>query len=473
MQTKYLFRLLSALLAAVMLLQTCGCNSVLVETVRMIELEEDTDEEEDWSFDAYTTQTVDMYASGKSAFYFDESKCVSSEIEEFQLLACTDSQTMYYFTAPASKSYNSNNGNTNYYCLAVYNYDSGQYEALEEGFYNKNNSVSMASDTDSGGTCFACIGNTFLLISGMKIQNKFTLDEDDKKEIRNAVGKDYICIDIALIDPYIYCVAAVYMDASDLEDENADEPECAIFVITFDTSEDADHDIKKENSGLDSASGSVCSSYVDYASSYTGDVYYYHEGDGKDYIKLETHAPFREIDGSDNFKLSGKSKDENLLTFSVGSFDDQYNYIYTLFSNRLEIWKVTETEKNGSVDLNYDHLSRFLLDESYTYVSMDDVPSVRVISKDKIYTSSLTEGFRMIASTDSGNKNTTFANGAYYAAYSEDDTSFTLIGFNSTQHDRATVTYKNGKEVSRQVSKKEYTMGDLPFAKIYTAYVGA
>ncbi len=467
MRVRLLFKAVAAVLATVMMIQLCGCNSIIVQTAVVIEDNEDIDNEDDWSFSSYSTEVVNEYPSGGvNAFYLNSAKCLTDQIEEFHVLGFNGQTSMYYYTAPTNPSYQSENKNTGYYCLATYEVYTGMYTELLCGFYDKNNSVSMAYDVSAMGYICACIGNTYLFYYDMKLLYSFELNNDMQKAIRDSVSQQYICIDLAFINPEFNRVAAVYMDASKI-DEGDSEPRCAIFDIQFDSGLQPTHTIDLLEEKLDSSHGNVCSSHVNSVEFY--DMYYHVESSGKEYLELELYYPYFLLAGNTKLRLRSKSRNEELLTFSVTTdYNNQQVMLLSLYEDRLDVWVREDTYVDGGTRMAYSHVSRFELDNSRTYISMDDMPSVILVNApDKIYTCSLTEGFRQIGAPKSKIQTYTIKRGSYYAAYMPFLNYYYLIGFDTTTHKSVNVTYQNGKEVGRQESYVPFTMADLPYAKIY------
>lgn len=472
-----LLRAAAVLLALALTLSLCGCTSIFMD----IAPEADEDEEDGyysdtWGAASYETKVVTTYPAGKDAFYVDESKCIKSEIEEFHLLALVGDVTMYYFTAPSNPAYTGAEKKSGYYCLATYNFETATYTPLEEGFYKKEaGSVSMASDFDIYGDGMACIGDTFMYISNMTIQYKFTLSNDDKQTIKDAVGGEYFCFDISLLDVYSYCITAAFMRVpsadSDLEDD--EEFRSMLYAITFDTSEEPNHTMERLSGGLDGSVGNLCSAFSG-DSELSGFIFAHDESEEQNYVALDRfQCRGEEIADLENINLTGKSEEESLKGFTACTASGN-DYVLLLYSDRLELWRCYSTTiANFLIPTSYENVTAIRLDDSTSYIAIDEVPSIAVYSEDMIYTCSLTEGFRQFKVNASGKTTTTtFAGGAYYAAYSEDGSNCTLIGFNNNVRKQTASTYSNGELSSSQTTETEYTMNDLPYAKIYTTYVG-
>lgn len=471
-------RIAAMLLALSVFLSLCGCTSIFTDIV----LDEDVDEEErsvqNWDTTSYGSQMISSYPSGKDAFYIDEEKCIKSEIEEFHLLSLSGDETLYYFTAPTNPEYNGVDKNTGYYCLATYDFENNIYTALEEGFYKKEaGSVSMASDFDAEGNGMACIGDTFLYICNMTIQKKFDLSEDDKASIKEDVGGEYLCFDIALADVAIYSITAAFMrvPSADSDEETEDEFKSSLYSITFDVSEEPTHTIIRLSGSLDGSVGNLCSSFSD-LSDILGMTYCHKKSEEQDSVTLSNYLYKEEIlEEWFTISLQGKDEDESLKGFTTCTDSMNNSFLLMLYDDRLELWQIELVPLSSPpLPMGYENVSSIRLDDSPSYMSLDEIPSVAVNSSKMIYTCSMTKGFRQFKLDSSGKTTTTtFANGAYYAAYSADGGTCTLIGFNDTSHKVTTNTYKNGKLTGSRTRDEEYSLNDLPYAKVYSTYVGA
>ncbi len=472
-------RAVAMLLMLSIFLSLCGCTSIFLDIVS----EQDKDETEesgtanDWNTTTYNSEVITSYPSGKDAFYIDEEKCLKSGIEEFHLLSLSGDETLYYFTAPANPQYKGNDKNTGYYCLATYDFENNIYTALEEGFYKKEaGSVSMASDLDAEGTGMACIGDTFLYISNMTIQEKFSLSEDDKAWIKEEMGGEYLCYDIALTDAYAYRITAAFMrvPSADSDEEAEDEFKSSIYDITFDASEEPTHTLLRLARNFDGSVGNLCTSFSGDSDLY-GATYFHVKSEEQDNVTLYNYLyNGEELLKWQKISLQGKSEDESLKGFTACTDSSNNSYLLLLYEDRLELWEIDSTWLAAYYPINYTNVASIKLDDSSSYMSLDEMPSIAVNSANMIYTCSMTKGFRQFKLDSEGNTTTaTFANGAYYAAYSEDGGTCTLIGFNSSTHKTTTNTYKNGKLSSSSSKEVAYTLNDLPYAKVYSTYVGA
>ncbi len=472
MRTRLLIRIAVLALAAAMLLQLCGCNSVIAQTVVVMREEDDNNGEDDWSFDSYSTAVVNEYpGNGKNAFYFNPAKCKTDSIEEFHVLNFFNgTRFLYYYTAPTNPSYKGTDKNDAYYCLATHDITDGTYTEIISGFYSSKNSVSMAYYTGDWGTTCVSIGDTFLFFTARGDNTaSFNLDDGMKKYIKGHVSDQYLCIDIASIDSTNRWITAVFMDVSQLDDEDAEEHEqkCVLFDIQFDPSTDQEHSIEVIEDDLDSFYGNVSSAYTDGVTFY--DSYYLKKPEGSNYYELEVYAPYFPVIGSTSTRFYPKNNEDELLSFSVTSdYERQYIMLTALYKDRLEVCLRTDVLADGGVKHIYSPMSSFQLDDSRTYIAMDDIPSIILVDgKDTIFACSLTEGFRQIGATGSGVRTYTIKRGSYYAAYHPIADMYYLLGFDTTTHKASTITYKNGKEISRQTSYVPYDMSDLPYAKVY------
>ncbi len=466
MLKRIFFRALAAVMAALMLLQICGCNSVIAQTVVVMREETEEGGDDDWSFDTYTTKVINEYPSGgTNAFYFNSAKCQEDSIEEFHVLNFFDDKLfLYYYTAPTAPSYKGEDRNTAYYCLATHNITDGTYTEILSGFYDKNNSVSMAYHTTTWGVTCVCIGDTFLFFASWG-ENRavFNLNDKMKQYIKDKVSDQYLCIDIAIIDSNNRLITAAFMDVSDIEEEDG-EQKTALFEIQFDPSTDKDHSIRLIENNLESSYGNVCSSYTDGVSFYDS---YYLTKIGSNYCDFKVYAPYFPVIGKETQRFYTNNRNDELRSFSVTSdYDRERIMITTLYDDYLIVCMRTDANIDGGVKHIYSNVSRFQLDESRTYIAMDDMPSVILVEHDMIFTCSLTNGFRQVGAIGSKVRSYTIKSGAYYAAY-QPISAYYLLGFDTTTHKASTVTYRNGKEVSRQISYVPYTMADLPYAKVY------
>ncbi len=477
MYRKFL-RIAALLVTLVMCFQLSGCTSIFMSIVPETDSDEEGDRSQQWDTASYSSEVITSYPTGKDAFYVDESKCIKSEIEEFHLLALCNDQTLYYFTSPTNPDYNGSDKNTGYYCLATYNYETKEYSALEEGFYPKESgSVSMASDFDTTGNGMACIGDTFLHIYDMSVQAKFKLSDDIKNDIKDDVGGEYLCYDITISDMDFYVITAAYMSVpkSDSEAEDEDEFKSVLYSVTFDTAEEPVHTFDKRASGLDGSVGNLCSAFSR-DSNMSGWTYTHVQSDDQDNVEFRSYY----FDGERHIRLpdaylKGKDDSESLKGFTACVDSSNRCYILLLYEDRLELWEThCVTVFTLPTNMGFNNETSIRLDDSFSYISLDETPSIVVHSADTIYTCSLKKGFRQFVVGDNGLPTvTTFADGAYYAAYSSDGGSCTLIGFNTTSHAQTTNTYKNGQLSSSKSKNVEYSMNDMPYAKVYYAYVGA
>lgn len=469
---KKLLKAVAVMLALSISISMCGCTSIFTDIVPEVDVDEDNNSDQVWNTATYGSEIITTYPSGKDAFYVDEEKCIKSEIEEFHLLSLSNDKTLYYFTAPTNPEYQGNDTNTGYYCLATYDYENNIYTPLEEGFYKKEaGSVSMASDFNDTGTGFACIGDTFLYITNMSILYKFILSEDDKAKIKEDVGGEYLCFDIALVSVFEYRITASFMcvpsAGSDAEEE--DELKSTLYQITFSDDPATSHTLERISKDLDGSVGNLCTSFKD-GSEINGSIYVYGENEEEEHLVFNNYLyNGNQLKQWFDFNLEA----ENLTAFTGFTDSSNNSILMMVFEDQLELWKIEINSFIDSYPYMYTNVTTIRLDDSPSYMSVDETPSIVVNSSDMIYTCSLTKGFRQFTTDSNGKvKTTTFAKGAYYAAYSADGNNCTLVGFNTANHKRTTNTYKNGK-LSSSVSKdEEYTMNDLPYAKIYYTQVG-
>lgn len=470
-------RAVAVLLMLSISLSLCGCTSLFLDIVPEEDKDEGSGTSHNWNTTTYSSEIITSYPSGKDAFYIDEEKCLKSEIEEFHLLALSGDETLYYFTAPTNPQYKGNDKNTGYYCLATYDFENKIYTALEEGFYQKEaGSVSMASDFDAEGTGMACIGDTFLYISNMTIQRKFNLSEDDKALIKEDVGGEYLCFDIALTDTYVYHITAAFMcvPSADSDEEAEDEFKSSIYDITFDISEEPTHTLQRLAGDLDGSVGNLCTSFSGDSNIY-GATYFHVKSEEQDKVTLYNYLYNGEaLMKCLEISLQGKSEDESLKGFTACTDSSNNSFLLLLFEDRLELWKIDLMWLIVYYPIDYSNIASIRLDDSSSYISLDEMPSIAVNSASMIYTCSMTKGFRQFKLDSEGKvTTTTFADGAYYAAYSADGGNCTLVGFNSSTHKTTTNTYKNGQLSSSSSKDVAYTLNDLPYAKVYSVYVGA
>lgn len=473
MSKRIFIRIIAVVLMLCMILPVSGCNSLFSDiTVEQNTSEEKTDSNFSWPIQGERRVEVkNTYKSGGTdAFYIDEEKCLKDEIEEFHLVHAGSDFTVYYYTAAANPSYKSATG-TGYYCLAAYNFSDKKYKIITHGFYDKKNgnaSFAFKKEPDHS-YFFACIGDTFMDVSissaeNAKIFRTFTLSGDDKESIRDEVGGNYVCTDITYIDYGADRIAAVFMRADQSEDEEDTDIAFAEYDIDFDTdTEDPVHDVDRINTGIIDTD-SIVSSGAAYPAYGTVFTYNYQEGASK--LKLFRDSPFldRKSARGANVSLKCKSSKEELVSLAVREFEGTV-YLFFLFNDRLQVYRVNEKENDK---FSYTGIGRFALDKSDSYAIFDVTPSIVMVSPEKIFGCSLDRGF-YAQSIDEDH--TQIKDGSYYAAYPIDDTNYYVIGFDNKTHTRTTTNYVNDKVVSKSTVNVEYTMGDLPFAKIYTVAI--
>ncbi len=466
-------RVIAAMLMLCMILPISGCNSLFLKVATNIA---NTPEEQSKAYFAWPDEGErrieiknEYKSGGTNAFYIDEEKCLKEEIEEFHLIHVGSSHTVYYYTAATNPSYKKTKY-TGYYCLAAYSFNNMTYKVLADGFYDKKNgNASFAFEKDPEyGYAFACLGDTFMDIAvysfaAAKVSRTFTLSDDDKKAIRKKVGGNYVCTDLAYIDYGDYRIAAVFMFAGDSDDG---EIPFAEYDIDFDTSEkDPVHDVDCINTGMIDSDSIVTSAaaYPSYGTVYT---YNYKENEKK--LKLFRDSPFadnKRYRGA-NISLNCKSdKKETLVSLSAKEYVDETGeillYLFLLFDDRLLLYHITVAENDKH---SYKYIDKFSLDKSDSYAMFDVTPSIVMVSPDKIFGCSLNRGFYV---QSIGEEHTQIKAGSYYAAYTPDDTSYCVIGFDNKTHKRTTTNYVGDTVVSSSTEDVEYTMSDLPFAKIY------
>lgn len=469
-----MFRRILAVVMVAVMLTFSGCYS-LIAGVGVVDLgSDDSGGSSGISSDnnnKYVVKTSTAYPSGKDAFYVDETKCVKSEIEEFHLMALCSTTTMYYYTAQSTKTGSSQSG---YYCLATYDYEnSGSYTVLVDGYYNKENgNASMACDIDSEGTGIACIGSTFVSISNMSLENTFSLSGDQCSTIKKAVDGDFICYDIAVSDYYGGLFRAAFIRVPD-ENSEDDDFEAAVYRISHsgDTT-----DMEKVGGGSDSSTANICDSYNGSSGEYMSIVLTESEGEDENTFKFYIDKNEKGSYGTSatcSIDIDKNSDEESLLGFSLVEMADS-KYLLLLYDNRVELQKIVYKRKVVGIfrwamrPNSASRIATVALDNGMNYLSFDDTPSIVAQSSSKIYTCSLKNGFRCFTSGGTS----TYANGAYYAAYSTDGANCTLIGFNTTTVTDTTTTSRNGTVLSTKKGTREINGTDLPYAKVYSVYVG-
>lgn len=472
-----MFRRVLAVLALIMTLTLSGCYSIIagVGVVELGDSDESGGSGGSGSADSgkYVITNTASYPAGKDAFYVDETKCVKSEIEEFHLMALCSTTTMYYYTAKSTKT---DSGQSGYYCLATYDYEnSGSYTVLVDGYYNKENgNASMACDIDSDGTGIACIGSTFVSISNMSLENTFSLSGDQCSTIKNAVDGDFICYDIAVSDYYGGLFRAAFIRVPD-ENSEDDDFDAAVYRISHsgDTT-----DMSRVGGGTDSSTANICDSYNGSSGEYMSIVLTESDGEDENTFKFYIDKNEKGSYGTSatcSIDIDKNSDEESLLGFSLEEMAGS-KYLLLLYDNRVELQKIEYKKKMVGFfkwalrPNSASRIATIALDNGMNYLSFNDTPSIVMQSTSKIYTCSLKNGFRCFTS---GADTKTFANGAYYAAYSTDGANCTLIGFNTTTVNTTTTTSKNGTVLSTKKGTREINGTDLPFAKVYSVYVGA
>lgn len=472
-----MFRRILAVLMVAVMLTFSGCYSIIAG-VGAVDFG-DSDDSGDGSgsggsgsnnSNKYVIKTSTAYPSGKDAFYVDENKCVKSEIEEFHLMAMRSSKVMYYYTAQSTKNSSSQSG---YYCLAVYDYDSKEYNCLLDGYYNKENgNASIAYDVDINGTGIACIGTTFIEIENMEYKKQWYWTSTT---VKKDIGGDFMCYDLAVLDYYSSLFRVTF---SKVPTKNDDSFKTVVYRVCAATGEDGTiyHNIDKVSGDMDVNSVNICDSYGDWRG-HISVALIDSEGSSKSTFKFyvdEGDDDHKGLYASDTIKISKNNSDENLLGFSVKDIDGG-TYMLLLYDNRLELHKINYSNqwvgffKWEWLPDDATRVATISLDNGMDYSSFDDTPSIVAQSSSKIYTCSLKNGFRCFTSGGSS----TYARGAYYAAYSTDGANCTLIGFNTTTVTDTTTTSRNGSVVSKQSEKRNINGTDLPYAKVYSVYVGA
>lgn len=469
-----MFRRILAVVMVAVMLTFSGCYS-LIAGVGVVELREPSESSESnisGSSDSgsYVVTTSTTYPSnGKDAFYIDENQCVKSEIEEFHVMAMCSTTFLYYYTAKSTRSGADSSG---FYCLATYDYENAKYTQILAGYYNKENgSASMAYDIDANGTGIVCISNTFVHIENMEYQSMWYLSYDF---IKSSVGGDFICYDLSVLDYYSGLFRVTFSKVPTNDDDS-------VRTVVYRIHVDDNCAIDRVYDETDVNSVNICDNYEDWRghisvalmnsenSSQNIFKFYVDKGD-KDHKGLSA---------SDIIGIGDKKRGEDLLGFSIKSLLDG-TYMLLLYDDRVELHKINYDNKLVAygVSLGYEwrpvyasRVAAISLDNGFDYVSFDNTPSIVVRSSSKIYTCDLKNGFRCFTSDGS---TLNFADGAYYAAYSTDGANCTLIGFKSKNSKVTTVTTtrKNGSVVSTQREERYINGSDLPYAKVYSVYVG-
>ncbi len=488
MSKRILLKLSAAILALGMMLSAGGCASLFADLAVDQNASKEEDPDLEWGGkNTRRVEVVNEYNNGlnqhyRDAFYIDESKAVKTEIEEFHLVGLASSYTVYYYTATANPSNSSATG-TGYYCLAAYDFEAGIYRVLLEGYYDKENgNAAFAYDvynpqgSNMGGSCFGCIGNNSYFdlwlgsyhgddsVYSVSIFDIFYISEGDQETIEDAVGGPCVCIDIALIDNDNRRLAAAYMNVEQLEEETEDEDTTAtiaVFDIEFDDSEeDIVHDVDLMRRNVPMDIDNVISSAIDHATEFSGVVYTYNYEEDAKGISMYRNTPIATLARKAETIFSDyRNRDESLESFTVRLFDDML-YIYFLFDDRIAVSSATMRDDGR---YSYSYAGKFNIVPSETYISFDDCNSIDITDSEHIYACSMSGLYDVELNEEAE----LLLEGAYYAMGTTDGKNYTLIGFPETTHNVTTNTYINDELVSSKSEQVEYSINDMPFAKVY------
>lgn len=465
-------RILAVLMVAVMLMFS-GCYS-LIAGVGVVELREPSESSESnisgsGGSGNYVVTTSTTYPSGgKDAFYIDENQCVKSEIEEFHVMAMCSTTFLYYYTAKSTRSDASSSG---FYCLATYDYENTKYTQILAGYYNKENgSASMAYDIDANGTGIVCISNTFVHIENMEYQSIWYLSYDF---IKSSVGGDFICYDLSVLDYYSGLFRVAFSKVPTNDDDSVE-------TVVYRVHVDENYAIDRVYDRMDVNAVNICDNYEDWRG-YISVALMNSESSPQNIFKFYVDKGDKDHKGlsaSDIIVIGDKKHGEDLLGFSIKSFWDG-TYMLLLYDNRVELHRINYDNQSVSYGdstgnewrpVYASRVATISLDNGFDYVSFDNTPSIVVQSSSKIYTCDLKNGFRCFTSDG---RTLNFAGGAYYAAYSRDGANCTLIGFKDTNKvTTVTTTRRNGSVASTQREERYINGSDLPYAKVYSTYVG-